>query len=45
MYHQELKTNVKAKLIYSSAKINTLEDIYKEFIKINRKLFKLAIDT
>jgi hypothetical protein len=29
----------------SSAKINTLEDIYKESIKINGKLFKLAIDT
>jgi hypothetical protein len=29
----------------SGAKINTLKDMYKESIKIDRKLFKLAIDT
>jgi hypothetical protein len=45
MYHQGLKTNVKAELMRSGAEINTLEDMYKESIEIDGKLFELAMDT
>ena len=43
MYYQRLKDNVKNKLIKTRAKITNLEDLVKEAIKLNNKLYKKAI--
>ena len=43
MYHQGLKDNVKDKLIRTKAEITNLEDLVKEAIKLDNKLYKRAI--
>ena len=45
MFRQGLKHNVKAELMRSGAKIDTLETLYQEAIRVDGDLFELAMET
>jgi hypothetical protein len=44
MYKQELKPNVRAKLIHTRTLINNIKDLKKEVICLDNKLYELALE-
>jgi hypothetical protein len=44
IYKQGLKPNVRAKLMRTRTLINDIEDLKKEVIRLDNKLYKLALE-
>jgi hypothetical protein len=44
MYKQGLKPNVRAKLMRTRASIDDIEDLKREVIRLDNKLYKLALE-
>jgi hypothetical protein len=44
IYKQELKDKVRIKLIQSRTTINTLDQLIKESIRLNNKLYKFKLE-
>jgi hypothetical protein len=44
MYKQELKPNIRVELMRTRATINNLKDLKKEVIRLDNKLYKLALE-
>jgi hypothetical protein len=44
IYKQELKPNVRAKLIRTGTSINNIEDLKREVIYLDNKLYELALE-
>jgi hypothetical protein len=44
MYKQGLKPNIRAELMRTKAIINNLKDLKQEVIRLDNKLYKLALE-